>query len=219
MLAAVNLFLPTNASEFWTAFAALSAVGAILVALFLPEIRRRWDRPVLSIEAKLEPPGCHLLEMRGEMIYFLRLWVGNNGRQPAENVQVFAAELAHWVGGAFVPDKFFLPMNLRWTHAAFEASTFLDRINPGMGAHCELGSMRQAMGSMNQPEPDYSYSLELALEAPLYWLEAGKHRLTLKVAGSNAKPVTAMIEVELDGKYDLDQSVMFTKHLGLKVIT
>ena len=212
----MNLLMPTNASEFWTALAALSAIGAILVALFLPEIRRRWDRPVLTIEAKLEPPACLLLQVHNDTAYFLRLWIANKGRQPAENVQVFAAELAHWVGGEFATDTNFLPMNLRWTHAANEASTFMERINPSMGAYCELGAVRVPMHDFRAPKPDCI--LDLALEAPLHWLESGKHRLTLKVAGSNAKPETAMIEVELDGKWDLNQTEMFSKHLRLHVV-
>jgi hypothetical protein len=206
-----SLLVPVDAAGFWTAFAAVGTFAAVLVALF-PLINRLWERPRLKVVAALKPPACHLVELpHRQLVYFLRLWIENEGSQAAENVQVFVAKREERVDGVFQDDPGFLPMNLRWTHATNDASTYLERINPGMGHHCELAAI-------HGPGEGEQFVLRLALEAPLHWLGLGEHRLTLKVAGSNSKPVTTIIEIDVSGEWTLDSTVMFEKNLRLRIV-
>lgn len=133
---------PTSAADFWTALAALATLAAVLAALW-PDFIRWRRRPVLKIFAEMKPPACQRTPTFAdghlkEFVYYLRIWVKNTGKLPAENVQVFVESIARREGDVFVPDTSFLPMNLRWTHAPSDHSTYLGCLNPGMGRHSDL---------------------------------------------------------------------------------
>lgn len=191
--------------EFWTALAAVATLAAVLVAL-APPIAAWFRRPKLKVVAELKAPACQMQWIQddigpgsaGGQAYYLRLWIENTGRRPAENVQVFLEQLSlkndH---GAFAPIMDYLPMNLRWSHSP--GTTFLERINPQMGRHCELGSV---MDPSHRGHPSH---LTLATEVTIQTvtqLQRGRYRLRLKVAGSNAAPVTTTIEMFFSGQYE-----------------
>ena len=194
----------SDASNVWEIVSSASTLAAVVVALFLPSFQRWWDRPVLGVQAKLKTPDCGL---HGGA-YYLRLWICNTGRQAAEHVQVFAAKLVT-VSGGFDPAESFLPQNLRWTHADEGQSTFLDRVNPGMGRHCDLGEIPQKHG-----EPA---SMSLLLEKAIPSLPTGVYRLTVMVAASNGKPTTVTVEIKVGGPWTRPAEAMF-KELGLRLV-
>jgi hypothetical protein len=195
-----KLLWPANASEFWTAAAAVGTLLAVVVAAFLPEIRRIWHRPKLVVRAALKAPDCQLVGAN----YLLRIWVINTGKQAAENVQVFAADLMAIADG-FDTEGMFLPQNLKWN----DGSTFLDRMNPGMGAYCQLSTFLQ--------KPATTAGLRLDLETLPVELPEGSYMLALKVAGSNTYPTTTIVEIDIKGPWDRDPKVVFRERLGFKV--
>jgi hypothetical protein len=194
----------TDPCNVWEIVSSVSTLAAVVVALFFPSFQRWWDRPALKVHAELKTPDCGLYGGA----YYLRLWISNTGRQAAEHVQVFAAKLVTVTGG-FDPTESFLPQNLRWTHADAGQSTFLDRVNPGMGRHCDLGEIPQVHG-----EPA---TLKLLLEKAIPTLPPGVYRLTVMVAASNAKPTTATVEFKVGGRWIRPAEVMF-KDLGLRLV-
>lgn len=195
-----TLLLPGNASEFWTAAAAVGTLLAVVVATFLPEIRGVWHRPRLVVRAALKGPDCQLVGAN----YLLRIWVANDGKQAAENVQVFAADLMAIAEGFDVAGQF-LPQNLKWS----DGSTFLDRMNPGMGAYCQMSTFIQ--------KPAAASGLRLDLETLPLELPEGSYMLALKVAGSNTNPTTTIVEIDVKGPWDRDPKVVFRDRLGFKV--
>jgi hypothetical protein len=200
-----KLFIPANASETWTAIAAIGTLLAVLAALW-PEIRGWWNQPKLTVAAELNAETCQLVGPH----WYLRLWIANTpGRKAAENVQVFVAALTT-VAGDFKPRGIFLPQNLRWTHVDPNGSTFLERINPGMGRHCELGAFLE--------KPGQAGALNLDLERLPIELPVGVYRLKLMVAGSNANPVTTAVEIAVKGPWVKDLEVMLRERVSLRVV-
>ncbi len=107
---------------------------AVLVALFKDSIINWSRRPVLVL-SPIAPPHCHKLPVRYwtqrvapthvvTQGYFFRLWIKNDGKARADQVQVFASKLSRRAAdGNFKEDSRFLPMNLLWSHYPEETRT------------------------------------------------------------------------------------------------
>ena len=220
-----KIVVPADAGQLWTAVAALATLAAVAVAL-LPEFKKWWVRPRLRIIANLKQPGCHQTvaldagaPAQRRRLYILRLWVENIGRGPAENVQLFVQQLEKQnAARVFEREESFLPMNLRWTHTSEGSSPFADRINPSMGRFCELASVQHPEDNFD-PQTLVSLTCEVT---PLWQagvghiLDPGVYRLTIRAAGSNARPQDTVIELTSHGKWYDDQRKMFSDSLGLK---
>jgi hypothetical protein len=219
MQPAPECIFPSSAADFWTAFSAIATFAAVVVALW-PEIGRWRRRPKLEIIATMEPPACQRTGVFvnghfSEFVYYMRIWIKNTGKLPAENVQVVAESMSRRSADAdhFVPEDSFFPMNLRWTHSPPEASTFLERLNPQMGRHCELCHI-SGIFEMSPTEARVYFDLEVAtVPRP-----AGTYRVALKAAGSNASPVTTTVEIVVSGRWDVDDRILFTRHLNFRVV-
>ena len=145
--------------------------------------------------------------------YYFRLWVENRGEQRAEKVHVYAESLARrQADGSFKAVEYFLPMNLCWTHGLLPDSRpeiYMDGLSPGMGRLCDIGfvvdpdtSTRSYGGAF----PDLAIGqtvIRLAVEVNPYTnthiINPGVHRLIVKLAAANSKPVTRTIEINQIG--------------------
>jgi hypothetical protein len=219
----------------WQAVSAIATVGAVLVALFGREFTKFLFRPKLRMVAALDPPACHrttttVLPMRLQIpTYFLRLWVENYGSSAAENVQVFASRLfrERAANGDFEQIRTFAPMNLRWTHAELGHQVFAERINPGMGRHCDLACIYEpaqaqhvqaTLTGVPAGSPVLCWALEVPPATKSHLSPPGKYHLELKIAGSNVRPITRIVEVTLKDEWHQDEQKMLADALGLKEV-
>jgi hypothetical protein len=96
-----------------------------------------------------------------------------------------------------------------------------------MGKHCDLGHVvdPSCRGDLDQlledvPPTETVLSLELEIKPTTYshLLPPAVYRLHLRVGAANARPVTAVVELNCTGKWFADSQRMFSEGLGVKVI-
>jgi hypothetical protein len=203
----------------WVALGSLATLLAVLVALFGEQLWRRWNRPVLKAYVRKNDSGCFYKTKvwlpgtaQVSEAYYFRLWVVNDGRGPAEDVQVFVSRLSRKDdSGDFRPVKEFLPMGLLWTHSQ-PPSTSLPRLHPDMGHHCELGTV-----------PKHNTAFELLVEVKAFtgWhrLASGTYRLQLRLACASGSPKVQTVEVHFDGKWHDDEAAMFRDGVAVRLVT
>jgi len=117
--------------------AAFGTVAAVCVALFGDLLKRRIYKPILSVSIKDGPPDNVMIKKEnGYYSYFSRLWIENNGRSSAENVEVYVKTLKKKNDqGIFVEDESWQPMNLIWSN---NGGIYLENLPVGMGKHCDF---------------------------------------------------------------------------------
>ena len=209
---------------------AILTLLAILVALFKDELIRLWRHPSLNVTIKLSPPDCHKTKLKvGNILgdcYDLRIRVENKGNLRADNVQVFAAKLfRQQADGIFKEEEHFSPMNLVWS---ISKKSFTEGISPKMGMHCDLGHIfdpkkriEAERGHIEQIKEAITIlvlDLEAARYSGVYKLTPGTYRLELKIAASNAKPITKTLEIYLTGEWYDSEERMFSDGIGLKLV-
>jgi len=160
----------------------------------------------------------------GNISYFIRMRVVNEGRSTAENVQVFAEKLDPFPINAIDSSgtlKRFFPMNLFWSHDRAIAR----RIPAKVFQHCDLGEIAHP----NDVEADTRLQLQLPTDksylqiavisnatfTKLSCLHRGTYVLHLSISADNADTVRRLVKIELDGEwYDNDNDMRST---GCKV--
>ncbi|MBI5622187.1 MAG: hypothetical protein HY924_00265 [Elusimicrobia bacterium] len=207
----------------------IATLAAVIIALFLQEIRSFWDKPKLDATIRLQPPDCHKTTLRrldgsDETFpaYYMRIWVSNSGSQMAEKAQVFFAGLTRQQDdGSYRAVETFLPMNLLWAHAR---CVYMD-IAPDMGKHCDLGHIDipsahagPADRLYGKPQAHLFLDLEVLANQGGFIIPPGKYRLEIKVAANNATPVTRTFEMDLTGSWHDTESDMFSKGIHLRAI-
>jgi hypothetical protein len=113
----------------WAQWAGATATFmAVLVALFKDSFYNWHRRPRLQVRISVQPPDCHKIQIRATVMktaptlivadsYYCRIWIENNGKSKANQVQVSASGLYRQLGdGTFKREPNFLPMNLLWSH-------------------------------------------------------------------------------------------------------
>ncbi|MGO9112445.1 MAG: hypothetical protein ACLP9L_24710 [Thermoguttaceae bacterium] len=219
----------------WTG--AVATLLAVLVALFKEDIASFRRKPKLRLTARVAPPDTHKLPCffgnpsNSVDVYFLRVWIQNEGSARAEKVQVFVAGLCRKAAtGTFSVVDSFLPMNLRWTHASDSPSgveIFAEGISPGMGKHCDLARVVDPRGQAEfgddhpRAKPGQTV-LALATEVQptnkSYLLVPGTYRLELRVAGANCRPRSFTVELTLTGQWYAEEEQMYRDGLGLSLV-
>ena len=210
---------------------------AVAVALFREEIVGLWRRPNLKARIMPAPPDCHLTTMTlfdGNRVlatsgcYYLRLWIENTGRVRAEQVQVSVAKVAkRQADQTFQDDPNFLPMNLKWSHSQPEHPDIFTTLNPKMGRHVDLGHILHPKHSSafaerharaQEGQTTMALDLEVRPATQSHLLPPGDYRLTLKMAGSNVRPITREVEIAHTGDWYPDEDTMFRDGIGITVI-
>lgn len=112
------MFLSYDIGDIPAWIAAMGTVAAVLVALY-GDIFKKWIyHPALKVTIKDGPPDNVMIKKdNGYYSYFSRLWIENNGRTSAENVEVYVKALKKKNDqGIFVEDESWQPMNLIWSN-------------------------------------------------------------------------------------------------------
>jgi len=227
----------------WSEFPEPTATfAAVLVALFKDAAVRWWRRPKLIVSIKPGPPDCvktefHYTVQRTALTfvtadcYWLRLWVRNKGSTRADKVQVFAEGLTkRTADGSFKAVEDFLPMNLRWSHTPNPdvlPEVFADGISPAMGKHCDLGhivdptsctDVGESLDGVAPGKTVFALELEVKPNTRSHLLRPGTYRLKLRIGAANARPVTAILELNHTGEWLSDPQRMFSDGLGVRVV-
>ena len=104
-------------------------------------------------------------------------------------------------------------MNLRWSHSD---AVITDAIPPGMGKHCDLGSIGKRAPNETGVTADNAVLLKLSLKSPPFIggheLTAGAYELVLQVGATNSRPIVKTIRITLSGRWSVDVNAMFTQH-------
>jgi hypothetical protein len=215
---------------------------AVLVALFKEDITRKWRRPDLKASIRPSAPDRvktkiyfrqdHGVTTQGDC-YYLRIWVENEGKRQAKDVEVFAAELQRCVAdGHFERVGRFLPMDLTWTHSLGKPGSRTHRdISPKMGKHCDLGyilkpagrqtAVDQGFTALTLPDvPDDQTVLALTTEKKPstlgHLIGPGEYRLKIEVAAANQKPVPKNFKIVLSGAWYDDETKMLSEGIRIE---
>ena len=196
---------------------ALATTAAVIVALFKEDFIRRRRHPKLtaSIEAKypdcirtaVQWPGPNKEKPWKGWIYWLRVWVKNEGNVRAEKVEVFLSRAWERKNGSFEPLPNFTPMNLLWSYTQ---DAYVDGISPDMRRLCDLGSILEPKYSI-PANPLFSLSetrLSLRLQADGPLLQPGRYKFEIRIAGSNCEPATHYIHLHLTGRWPEEPTEM-----------
>lgn len=219
----------------WVGGIATSA--AVIVALFKDPIFRYFRQPRLTVRLLPESPDCLLspftardkngaVKWTGQS-YWLRLWIQNEGVDPAAQVQVFISKLyRRGADGKFAVVSAFPPMNLRWSNARdwnnpeiFAASI----LQKPLGKHCDLCSISDPAYPADKLEgyPDKciaNLQTEVFPSSNVQRLSPGEYVIEVIVGAANAKPVVAYVRLNLKGGWSTDFATMFREHLGVEIL-
>jgi hypothetical protein len=225
---------------------------AVIVALWKEQIIAWFRRPKLTIRALPSPPDSDKIQFiysyllpgapsdarpfKGSVdSYFLRLWIQNEGKSRAENVQVFVARLYRMTAnGTFASMDSFIPMNLLWSWSSGSEKptrdeVFADGISPGMGVHCNLAyvldpARRKAL-CVDHPDAKQEQTvLILTTEMkPTNYCHIlapdNVYQLELRIAGSNCRPTSHTVELTHTGKWFEDKERMFQEGVMMQMET
>jgi len=136
----------------------LTAIGTLLAVLttvffFLYErIKNYLNRPVLKLDINMAPPECHkTTAMSGQKLFsafWFRLYVKNNGKSNATNLEVIIEKVDKLVDGKWITFPGFLPSNLVWTHIN---EPNLKNLLPGTTKNVDFGSILDPAGRLSNP--------------------------------------------------------------------
>jgi hypothetical protein len=181
----------------WKAIAdvgtAVGTLAAVIVALFGSEIRGLWSRPKLRAVARLRD---HSIERtgNGDQGYFLRLWIENQGQEPAASVQVFLDAVSKkQANGTFRTVDEFLPMNLRWAHESSGGPEVFAAISPRIGRQCSVEAV------LKSAPAEFTLWTEVGPLNKSNVVSAGTYLLDVKVAAANARPIPQRFELSFTG--------------------
>jgi hypothetical protein len=145
------MLAPSTAAQ-WVGAIATSI--AVVIALFKDEWLRYRRQPRLSLRIEPKQPDCQFIPITvrgplGQLLwhgdsYWIRLWIKNEGRGRAEQVQVFVSRLyKEDANHEFAPVQNFIPMNLRWSHSRDQNNPeiFAPGVSQNFGKHCDLCSI------------------------------------------------------------------------------
>ena len=227
---------------------AIGSLGAALVALgtvlYFELFRSKLIRPELNVEIQMAPPDClkspkstrpisqTTVENNEEVVvadsYLLRFRVINEGKQMAENIEVFASNLAKLqADGSYKPVSSFLPMHLKWAN---HTDLFMPMISPGMFRYCDLGHIidpekRGAFvgeaGHRPSVTPGQTVLSFDTIDRPYtlsYLQPPGKYQLTILISASNSTPQKRILEINLTGRWFSEEARMLEDGVGIRVI-
>lgn len=207
---------------------AIGTIAAVVIALFKERIISFFKGPVLEVSDIT--PHCLLLPVNlrdGSRTqgHYYRLWVENNGKTAANEVQVFVSRLERRIAdGSFERAPAFLPTNLLW---AYDGEPYARRILPEMGKHCDIGhvvgpSQRVAANEDLPNLPPGQSVLSLALEVKALHrpdlLSPGTYRLHLQIAAENCRPIKRTLEITHTGNWFADLKKMLSDGTSMRLL-
>jgi hypothetical protein len=212
----------TDSKEFWIQVAlTIATFLAILIALFQEKIKNWFNRANLSVEIRLNPPDCHQIDLSDQQTghfvsksIYIRIRVTNDSENNmAKNVEIIASNLWKLQGKKREIVKWFLPMNLVWSHLHPITVT----IPPKSFRLCDLGAFRPLFDgntrfrfdTVVQPNPVSNGNIPNIIES-------GRYLLEIIVSGENVKPGTIYWELEFKKDWSDDEDKML-KRIAIKI--
>lgn len=138
-----------GASWIWTAAVAVGTIALAVVAAFSEEIKKTLNRTKLRFEFTQGDPDCQEITINkpgptGQIIaqansYYVRFRVYNNGRNTAENVEVFLSDVFRIKNGKPVVHQRYIPLDLVWANKTPLESHHLTSINREFYGLCDIG--------------------------------------------------------------------------------
>lgn len=207
---------PSTLAQWVGAFATSAAVA---VALFKDEWLKYRRRPRLDLRIESKEPDCLLnpIVVRGPLgqllwqgpCYWIRMWVTNEGRGRAEQVQVFVSKLYREdAKHEFLPVPGFIPMNLRWSNSQDpnNPEIFAPGISQQFGKHCDLCSISDPANPTDvlagyQGHCVANLTLEVIPNNDAHRLPPGNYKLEIMIGAANARPITREILLNLKGTW------------------
>jgi len=151
---------------------------AVLVAMFGEQLWRHWRRPVLKVSYHFRKGSVEANDVSIEA-YFVRLYVYNDGKTSARNVQVVLLSVKS-LDSHNSADEQFIPMHLSWLY--HECNPWLEHIPPEAGAYCNLA---QILRPDEQTGPEIEFvTMKTPIGIPNKW-PLGKYEVQVQVAGEN----------------------------------
>lgn len=208
---------------------AIGTVGAVIIAIFHDFLLDFWYKPKLNIYMDKSAPDCVKSFLHSEVAiataagttqniegYFIRLRVKNEGRSKADCVEVFVKEvLRKESDGIFVKVDMFPPMNLLWADIQIPV---LNILLPGMEKHCDIGKILDPRYLTRDKETEFEFELVVKPFTMGHIIKKGTYRAIIQVGASNAQPIERTLEIRLDGQWDSNPGVMFTRWFDIKLL-
>lgn len=214
--------------------AAGATFAAVLVAVFHDQIRAWVWRPKLKVSIRTALPDCCAVPVHnsdtGEFMadaFYFRLFIENDGRATAKNVEVYAAQLTvQRADGAWEVVEQFPPMNLTW--ANLPEIIALPQLTPQTGRHCDLGHVvdpgpRSSLPRWEQPATGlggvscFAFELMAKPNHRPHVVGPGIYRLKIEVSAENARAITSTVAIRLNPKWAKDEATMLREYVGITI--
>jgi hypothetical protein len=231
-------FDPISLTAFFTFLLAI----ATFVLAFRDPFLSCINRPRLKIHYENKSPYCINIQKikekkKGKIIrrsiilrsnsYYFRFGVINEGKRPAENVEVYAEKLFLIQNEKPIERKEFIPMNLLWQdHNKCVTLSILH----GMERLCNLGHIidpkkRKIFDENPFPPREVSNNntvlfieVETKLNTKTHIIGPGIYELHIFVGASNADPRREKIRFCVTGKWYTDETLMYTDGMIIQEI-
>lgn len=208
----------------WGSIGAIAAsLTALFIALFGDWLKKLIFKPDLEITLELASPDSHIIELNnpntGEVsnTYYFRMKINNIGNFPAQNVEVKALELKKEdVGGDFIIDKKFLPLNLVWANTLGK-DIFKPIIHQKLFEHCDLCHTVRDNGSLLLMFDTFPFPNRVSPDRYPTIIPPGNYQLKVVVAANNFSPKYFCFQINFKGKWFDNEEKMFQEGIVIKV--
>ena len=135
-------------SWIWSAAVAVGTIALAVVAAFSEEIKKAFNRTKLRFKFAQAEPDCHEITMTGQdqagtiaraKSYWVRFRVYNDGRNAAENVEVFLSDVFRIENGNPQVHRRHIPLDLKWANKTTYENMYLTSINREFHGVCNIG--------------------------------------------------------------------------------
>jgi hypothetical protein len=213
----------------------LFTAAGVLFALYREAIGGWLKRPKLRLRAECRIPHCSLTKANRQIadgsgilettIFYVRLYITNEGGSPARTVQVHVGGLRRDLRGRATPEPELLPMYLRATHGR-DGATFIDSISPGMGRHVDLGHVASpgTAGLYHLPRdfdrdrPWFSLATEVEPFTGTNILKPGRYEIDVTIVAANVTAESYTLELNFRDFWSTDENEMFDRGPTLRVL-
>ena len=229
--------MPEWQAEYATAFGTLFLGFAAILSTIWPRLLAFLRRPtldVLVVDRLNLARSAEAVEFNESYnrvmpvpVYFVHLLVGNCGRTPAERVEVVATRI-RWMPpgttGEFQWREFPGPMNLQW---GFTQAAVMDQIPPdaerllSMARSWHLPHFEKTQSASGEVHEKTVWGIEASPvvlnlvsqpQSGEHMLWPAEYEVDFEVTAANARPITRMLKLCFDGKWDDDPAKMGRAH-------
>ncbi len=216
--------------NFWAVLGTFfAAITALIIAVWGDSLRSIFFKPKLELKYIHEWPDAlkipfsekysaipkkKLDDNSFSQSYFFRFRIKNEGNRPANNVEVIIKNIDQKTkDGIFQPYKKFIPLNLGWSFENGKKN--IDRLNPGIEKHCDLGvilhpqhkqivELLDDRSNFHIPftyEHNMLFIISFVVKPNItqsYILVPGIYRLEIVYLASNSKMKSTILELNFD---------------------